>query len=133
MTRLQAATDTIKELAALYFGLLLTAAIVFSFAEGASLADSIYWAGTTATSTGYGDLSPKTWIGKADAFILMHASIFLIAPLVVVRLIERLNVDRDAFTHDEQEVIKEEIIEIRKGIDGILTYLNSKEPFNGGR
>ena len=32
----------------------------------------------------------------------MHLSIFGVAPLIVVRLIDRLSQDRDAFTHEEQ-------------------------------
>ena len=36
---------------------------------------------------------------------LMHASIFVIAPMIIVRLIERLNEDRHEFTHEEQERI----------------------------
>lgn len=117
MTKLQAATDTFKELIAMYAVLLSVAAGVFSFAEGASIGDSYYWAATTATLTGYGDLSPKTWIGKLDAVLLMHGSIFFIAPMVVVRLIEKVNIDRDAFTHDEQEAIKAEIRALRIALE----------------
>ncbi|WP_406694187.1 potassium channel family protein [Sphingomonas cannabina] len=70
--------------------------------EGHNFADSLYWAGTAATSTGYGDISPKSTAGEMLALALMHLSIFGVVPLIVVRLIERLNQDRDAFTHEEQ-------------------------------
>lgn len=105
MHNLRAATDTLKELAAIYFTLLLSAAVAFMLFEGHPFLDSLYWAATTATSTGYGDISPKTLGGRVVAVLLMHASIFIIAPLIVVRLIERMTQDQNDFTHEEQERI----------------------------
>ena len=119
MNRLQAATDTLKELAAVYAILLLTAAVGFMVIEGQSFTASLYWAGTTATSTGYGDISPKTVPGQVLAFILMHLSIFGIAPLIVVRLVDRLNANRDAFTHEEQVHILEGIARIEEAVKRI--------------
>lgn len=105
VAKLRAATDTLKEVAAIYAVLLLIAAIAFALFERQPFLDSLYWAATTATSTGYGDISPKTWGGKITAVLLMHASIFMIAPLIVVRLIERMSHDQHEFTHEEQERI----------------------------
>ena len=107
--KLQAATDTLLELAAVYLVILLLAGALFMLVEGQPLLDSIYWAGTTATSTGYGDIAPKTWLGRMLALGLMHLSIFGIAPLIVVRLIDRMNEDRDAFTHEEQQMIADRL------------------------
>lgn len=105
MLKLKAATDTLRELAAAYLVLVLAAAGLFMYLEGQPFLDSLYWAGTTATSTGYGDISPKTGAGRVLALALMHISIFGVAPMIVVRLIDRLNENRDAFTHEEQELI----------------------------
>ena len=102
MTKFKAATDTLKELALIYVVIIIVAALLFAWIEQKSFAESVYWAGTTATSTGYGDISPKTIGGQILALTLMHVSIFIIAPLIVVRLIDRLNENRDAFTHEEQ-------------------------------
>jgi voltage-gated potassium channel len=102
MRKLMAATDTLKELALIYFAMITVAALLFLQLEGGTVFDAFYWAGTTATSTGYGDLSPKTVPGRLLALGLMHVSIFVVAPMIIVRLIDRLNVDRDAFTHEEQ-------------------------------
>ncbi|MEA1072034.1 potassium channel family protein [Sphingomonas sp. LY160] len=112
MNKIRAATDTFKELVFIYVALLVGASLIFMIAEGHSFADSLYWAGTTATSTGYGDISPKTNLGRGVAVILMHLSIFVIAPMIVVRLIDRLNENRDAFTHEEQLLILEGIQKI---------------------
>ncbi|HEY0086495.1 MAG TPA: potassium channel family protein [Allosphingosinicella sp.] len=107
MRNLRAATDTLKELAALYAGLILACTLLFMTLEGHDFATSLYWAGTTATSTGYGDITPKSVAGQMLAFFLMHVSVFCVAPLIVVRLVDRLNENRDAFTHDEQVLILE--------------------------
>ncbi len=105
MIKLRTATDTLKELALIYLAMLLISAVLYAVLEDRSFFDSLYWAGTTATSTGYGDVIPATLGGRTLAFILMHLSIFGIAPLIIVRLVDRINEDRDAFTHDEQEQI----------------------------
>lgn len=116
MKRLQAATDTLKELAFVYVALLLASAMLFMALENQPFLDSLYWAGATATSTGYGDISPRTLGGRVLAFILMHLSIFGVAPLIVVRLVDRLNENRDAFTHEEQVRILEGMARIEKAL-----------------
>ncbi len=126
--KLQAATDTLRELALVYAVLLLMSALLFMFVEGQPFFASLYWAGTTATSTGYGDISPKTTAGQILAFVLMHLSIFGIAPLIVVRLVDRLNENRDAFTHEEQVSILEGITRIEKRLE----RLEADRPGSGG-
>jgi voltage-gated potassium channel len=128
MKRLQAATDTLKELAAIYAALLLVSATLFMLIEKQSFAASFYWAGTTATSTGYGDISPKTVAGQVLAFVLMHLSIFGIAPMIVVRLIDRLNANRDAFTHEEQVHIMEGIARIEAKLDRLEAERSARPP-----
>lgn len=117
MSKLRTATDTLKELAVIYSAMLLISAALYAGLEGRGFLDSLYWAGTTATSTGYGDVIPQTTGGRALAFALMHLSIFGVAPLIVVRLIDRLNADRDAFTHEEQEQILAGIVRIEKALE----------------
>lgn len=117
MINMRAATDTFLELALLYAGLLLVSAGLLSYFEGIDFATGLYWAATTATSTGYGDISPKTGPGQIVAVTLMHLSIFFVAPLIVVRLIDRLNENRDAFTHEEQLHILEALSRIEERMD----------------
>lgn len=117
MQKLRAATDTFVELAILYAVLLLASAALLSHFEGIDFATGLYWAATTATSTGYGDISPKTGAGQLVAVILMHLSIFVVAPLIVVRLVDRLNENRDAFTHEEQLHILESLARIEARLD----------------
>ncbi len=116
MQKLRAATDTLKELAALYLVLILACTGLFMWLEGQDFTTSLYWAGATATSTGYGDITAKSAAGQLLAFFLMHVSIFGVAPLIVVRLVERLNEDRDAFTHEEQVHILEGISRLEAAV-----------------
>ena len=112
MNKLQAATDTLKELALLYALLLLGCTFLFMLLEHQDFETSLYWAGTTATTTGYGDIAPKSVGGHVLAFFLMHVSVFCVAPLIIVRLVDRLNENRDAFTHEEQTNILEGLARI---------------------
>jgi voltage-gated potassium channel len=120
MHKIRAATDTFVELAIIYAILLVVSALLLMRFEGLDFGTAIYWAATTATSTGYGDISPKTGAGQFVAVALMHLSIFVVAPMIVVRLVDRLNEDRDSFTHDEQ-------IQILEGIARIEARLNTIE------
>jgi voltage-gated potassium channel len=114
--KIQAATDTFKELAAIYLTLLTVSSLLYMQFEGRGFLESFYWAGTTATSTGYGDIIPKTRGGQIVAFVLMHLSIFGVAPLIIVRLVDRLNENRDAFTHEEQLQILESINRVEAAV-----------------
>ena len=117
MTRIQAMPDTLKELTFLYLLLLGLGALAFMMIEGHDFQTSLYWAGTTATSTGYGDVTPRTLAGRWLALALMHASVFIIAPLIIVRLIDRLIHDSDAFTHAEQVTVMETLARIEARLD----------------
>lgn len=119
VSKLRAATDTLRELALLYVTLLVICALLFSWFESRPLAESLYWSATTATSTGYGDISAKTIGGMILSVFLMHASIFVIAPLIIVRLIERLNEDRHEFTHEEQERILATLARLEERLERI--------------
>jgi voltage-gated potassium channel len=119
MQRIRALTDTFTELALIYAALLIVSSLLLMQFEGLDFGTAIYWAATTATSTGYGDISPKSGAGQFVAVALMHLSIFLIAPLIVVRLVDRLNEDRDSFTHEEQLHILEGIARIEARLDQI--------------
>lgn len=90
----------------LLFGLIIGVfAILFAWAEGITWFDAVYWACTTATSTGYGDISPKTAAGKLLAIGLMFIALFFILPLLIGHVIQILMPNRHEFTHQEQERI----------------------------
>ena len=98
------ATDTFKELIVWYLGLVLFGALLFSFFESKPYADSLWWAFVTALTVGYGDMYPVTLGGRIVAIVLMHSVVFVIAPLIIARLLSIVFIDANKFTNEEQEV-----------------------------
>src|SRR5688500_3465045 len=115
-TQLKRATDTFIEIVLIYVVLLLSAGVAFSYLEAKPLLDSLWWACATATTVGYGDISPVTIAGRIVAILLMHLVPFVIAPILIVRLTAKLIDDSNEFSHEEQEELKTEIKLARKEI-----------------
>lgn len=44
-----------------------------------SILTALYWAGTTITTAGYGDLAPTSGVGRFPAVILMHCGLIVVA------------------------------------------------------
>ena len=57
----------------------LVGAIWFAAAEHLSVPTSIYWSVTTATTVGYGDITPHTHVGRVIAVLVMLTVIPLFA------------------------------------------------------
>jgi len=53
----------------------IIATILFHEIEGISILDSFYWAVTTTTTVGYGDITPKTTAGKLISIFVMLSGI----------------------------------------------------------
>lgn len=96
---------------AVFYGVVVAlAAIGFDIAESKyGIVDSLWWAFTTATTTGYGDMYPVTTTGRAIAIFLMHFGSGFAFPIMTALMSAKLIVDSDAFTHDEQEEMKERL------------------------
>jgi voltage-gated potassium channel len=113
----RSATDTMIELLLIYAVLILIASALFAWFEGVGFGDSVWWSIVTATTTGYGDISPKTLGGRAVGFLLMHMAVFLIIPLIVARIITNFIENRDAFTHHEQEELMARLARIEAKLE----------------
>lgn len=61
--------------------ILVLSALLYSIVEKISLANALWWAITTATTVGYGDIFPHTAIGKIIASVLMLGGIGFIGLL----------------------------------------------------
>jgi len=61
--------------------IILAAAIAMTYVEKMSFPDALWWSFVTATTVGYGDLSPATGIGRLIACALMIVGIGLIGSL----------------------------------------------------
>jgi voltage-gated potassium channel len=89
----------------------------FSYFEQKPLFESFWWACVTGLTIGYGDLYPVTVGGKIVAIALMHLVPLFIVPLIVARILMTVIEDKNQFSHDEQEQLKNDIREIKDALN----------------
>ncbi len=94
--------------------LLFVASISYSLFEEKNLLDSLWWALITSTTVGYGDFYPASLGGRVTAIVLLLIMILFLIPMITASFASKLIVNRDAFTHEEQEEMK---ILLRKIVD----------------
>jgi voltage-gated potassium channel len=81
--------------------------------QDVSIGDAVWWALVTASTVGYGDISPETWQGRAVAGVLISVMVLLVIPLITAHFASKLIVDHDAFRHEEQEELKQNLRRVR--------------------
>jgi voltage-gated potassium channel len=88
---------------------ILFGAFGIMYAEGMSFGDGIWWAFVTATTVGYGDLSPSTTFGRLIAAILMIFGIGLIGSITSTITSYFLNINSKSYREETIELIKKKI------------------------
>lgn len=66
---------------------------------------------------GYGDFYPASLGGRVTAIVLLLIMILFLIPMITASFASKLIVNRDAFTHEEQEDMKNllrKIVEIEE-------------------
>ena len=108
--------DSMHELLLLYVFIAVVCAILYSFFEGKSLYDSIWWSLVSAMTVGYGDFYPVTLGGRLTASFLMHFAPLFLIPLITSKILSGMIEDKDRFTNLEQESILRDIKDIKKAL-----------------
>ncbi len=86
---------------------------IYALFEKKDFLDSLWWALITATTVGYGDSYPTTTGGRFVAVTLVLGMLLFLIPMITASIASKLIVNRDAFTHEEQEEMKQVLKEIR--------------------
>jgi voltage-gated potassium channel len=111
-----------------YLLMIVVAGVLYSHAERKSAADSVWWAVVTASTVGYGDISPSTTEGRVLAALLISTMVLLVIPLITAHFASRLIVDDDAFEHDEQEELKADVRRMRALLEELATRQGIEVP-----
>ncbi|WP_246612371.1 potassium channel family protein [Paractinoplanes bogorensis] len=97
-----------------YAILIVVCGVLYHFFEDEqSIGDSIWWAVVTASTVGYGDISPSSWEARLLAGILISLMVLVVIPLITAHFASKLIVDSDAFHHEEQEELKNNLRRVR--------------------
>jgi len=96
---------------------MVAVSLLYGVFEDAGFLDSLYWSIVTATTLGYGDFAPHTTEGKVLTSALITATVFVFIPTITANLASKLIVNRDVFTHEEQEEIKDKLTAILARLD----------------
>jgi voltage-gated potassium channel len=97
-----------------YSLLIAMCSVLYHFIEDVAYGDALWWAVVTASTVGYGDIYPKTGAGRVMAGLLISIMVLIVVPLITAQFASKLIVDHDAFQHDEQEELKNNLREVRQ-------------------
>ena len=107
----------------------LTGGILIHFAEGMSIPDGIWWAFVTASTVGYGDISPSTVYGRMIAMVLMLLGIGLLGSVTSTLTAFFMKTAGSTVKEEELEKIKERLDHFdelsQEDVDTICTILKA--------
>lgn len=102
-------TNGLKNVIILTSLAILFGAVGIMYTENMSFADGLWWAFVTATTVGYGDLSPATNLGRIIAAVLMIFGIGLIGSITSTITSYFLRFENKGFKEETLEMIKSKI------------------------
>lgn len=104
-------------------GIIFISSTIYSYAENESLTESFWWAASTVTTVGYGDIAPHTMAGKLAAILLMFVGIGFIGMLTS----SITNYFTDGTDTDKLDEVLGEIKALKKQNDNLTQKIESLE------
>ncbi len=102
------------------------------FEDDVTIGDALWWAVVTASTVGYGDISPESWQARMMAALLISLMVLVVVPLITAHFASKLIVDTDAFRHEEQEELKENLRQVRALAEAIAEREGITVPGSAG-
>lgn len=122
-------TNGLKNMIFFTIAAILFGSIGIMYTENMSIEDSLWWAFVTATTVGYGDLSPSTNLGRLIAAVLMIFGIGLIGSITSTITSYFLKIEKKDFKEDTITLIKGKLDNINnlsdEEIDSICKVLKT--------
>lgn len=103
--------------------IILIGAGMYSAVEGINYGNALWWAVTTTTTVGYGDISPQSTFGKVIATVLMFVGIGLIGSITSTMTTFFTIKDEKA----EVDTIENRLLAIEQQVKALTTTLREKE------
>ena len=113
--------------------IVLCALLYRVFEASVTVGDALWWAVVTASTVGYGDISPESWQARVMAALLISLMVLVVVPLITAHFASKLIVDTDAFRHEEQEELKQNLRRTRALLEALaeregVTVPDSADP-----
>ena len=113
--------------------IVLCALLYRVFEDNVTIGDALWWAVVTASTVGYGDISPKSGQARVMAALLISLMVLVVVPLITAHFASKLIVDTDAFRHEEQEELKQNLRRTRALLEALaeregVTVPDSADP-----
>ena len=83
--------------------ILFLSSFIMSYIENMKFIDALWWSFVTATTVGYGDISPQTGLGRLIASVLMLVGIGTIGMITGTIATYFLNIEKETISTDEIE------------------------------
>jgi voltage-gated potassium channel len=117
-----------------YAALIVICAVLYRIFEAeVTFGDALWWAVVTASTVGYGDISPDTWQARVMAALLISLMVLIVVPLITAHFASKLIVDTDAFRHEEQEELKRNLRDVRDLVMALAEREGISVPDSVGR